>query len=124
MLVLVLILSVTIFIIFTVLHRTLFPYLRQVQMRKRLAKEGIDADAVLLNMQQTGFYINNLPEVKLQVQVFGRRGRHFVAESNEVISIPDLNRLYIGRSLQVKYNPENTKEVMVVWTGINLLYPF
>jgi hypothetical protein len=93
-------------------------------MRKRLAKKGIDADAVLLNMQEVGLNIKNLPEVKMQVQVFGRRGKNFVAESNEVISAPDLSRMYPGRPLQVKYNPENTKEVMVVWTGINLLYPF
>lgn len=124
MLVLITILSVALLVVYTVLRRTLFPYLRQVKMQKWLSREGIEAEAVLLNVQQTGLYVNNMPQMKLQMQVHPRSGRNFVTETLEVLSYLDLTQLHIGRSLLVKYNPANTKEVMVVWQGATTPYPF
>jgi hypothetical protein len=124
MLVLITIFAVALLLIFTIFHRTLFPYLQQVKMKKWLSREGVEAEAVLLNVQQTGLYINNLPQMKLQMQVHPRTGRSFVIETHEVLSYLDLTQLHIGRALLVKYNPANTKEVMVVWQGATTPYPF
>jgi len=118
------ILSISFIILLAVLRRTLLPYLRQLKMRKRLVKEGVEAEAVLLNMQQTGLYINNLPQLRLQLQVYPRTGRDFMTETLEVLSFIDLNQLHIGGSLLVKFNPVNTKEVMVLWQGATTPYPF
>lgn len=101
-------------ILYFVFSRTLFPLLQISKMKKKLMKEGIEADAVLLNMEQTGLYVNNQPQIKLQVQVQPLTGRNFVSEIREVLTLIDLSQLRIGTTLKVKYNPENTKEVMVV----------
>ena len=97
-----------------VLSRTLFPILKISQMKKRLMREGIEAEAVLLNMEQTGLYVNNQPQIKMQVQVQPMTGRNFVSEICEVLTLIDLSQLRIGSTLKVKYNPINTKEVMVL----------
>ena len=78
--------------------------------------EGIEADAVLLNIEQTGVYVNNQPQVKLQLQVHPPTGRNFVSEAVEVLSLLDISRLRTGSALKVKYNRANTKEVMVLRT--------
>jgi hypothetical protein len=83
-------------------------------MKRRLMQEGTEADAVLLNMQQTGLYVNNQPQVQLQVQVHPLTGRNFVSEVREVLTLIDMSQLRIGSTLKVKYNPANTKEVMVL----------
>src|SRR5918993_1574106 len=101
-------------IIYFVLSRTLFPLLQISKMRRRLMNEGVEAEAVLLNMEQTGLYVNNQPQIKLQVQVQPLTGRNFVSEVREVLTLIDLSQLRIGSTLKVKYNPVNTKEVMVL----------
>jgi hypothetical protein len=40
--------------------------------------------------------------------------RNFVAEVNEVFTLMDLSTLRAGTILKVKYNPGNTREVMLV----------
>lgn len=97
-----------------VFSRTLFPLLQTGRMKKRLLREGEEADAVLLNIEQTGLFINNRPQIKLQVQVHPPSGRNFVSEVREVLSLIDLSQLRIGSNLKVKYNPANTKEVIVL----------
>lgn len=111
-------------IVLAVLYRTLFPFLHQTKMRKRLSKDGIEAEAVLLNVEATGIYINNLPQIKLQLRVYPEAGRNFITESFELLSYLDIGQIHIGGSLLVKYNPANTKEVMVVWQGLTAPYPF
>ncbi|MGZ5189686.1 MAG: hypothetical protein ACXWCZ_01635 [Flavisolibacter sp.] len=90
-----------------------------------LALEGVEAEAVILNMQQTGLYINNLPQVKLQIQVQPVSGQNFVTEAREILSFVDLAQLHIGETLVVKYNPANLKEVMLVREDILITqYPY
>jgi len=108
-------LSVTVFIILGLVGRRLLFVFERTRTQKRLSNWGIEAEAVLLNLQKTGVYVNNLLQVKLQMQVYVRTGRNFVAEVNQVISYADLSQLRIGGPLMVKYNPANTKEVMVVF---------
>ena len=108
------IVAVSVTVLYFVLSRTLFPLLQISKMKKKLLREGLEADAVLLNMEQTGLYVNNQPQIKLQVQVQPIAGRNFVSEIREVLTLIDLSQLRIGTTLKVKYNPDNTKEVMVL----------
>lgn len=105
-------------ILYAVFSRTVFPLVQIGKMKRRLLKEGVEADAVLLNMEQTGLYVNNQPQIKLQVQVHPVTGRNFVSEVREVLTLIDLSQLRIGSTLKVKYNPANTREVMVLRNAI------
>lgn len=110
----ILIITLSLAISWFVLSRTLMPLLKIGRLKKRLLREGVEAEAVLLNMEQTGLYVNNQPQIKLQVQVQPQSGRNFVSEVREVLTLIDLSQLRIGTTLKVKYNPANTKEVMVL----------
>ena len=110
----IIIITLSLAIMYVVLRRTVFPLLEKSKMNKRLLQEGVEAEAVLLNMQQTGLYVNNMPQIKLQMKVQPRLGRNFVTEANEVLSFVDLSQMQIGGTLVVKYNPANIKEVMLV----------
>lgn len=112
--------AIVVAILYFVFSRTLFPILQISKMKKRLMKEGIEAEAVLLNMEQTGLYVNNQPQIKLQVQVQPLTGRNFVSEVKEVLTLIDLSQLRIGSTLKVKYNPVNTKEIMVLQQSLSL----
>lgn len=97
-----------------VFGHTIFPMAQNRRMKKRLLKEGVEAEAVLLNIEQTGMYVNHQPQLKLQVQVHPLNGRNFVTDVREVLTLKHLGRLRIGGRLKVKYNPANTKEVVMM----------
>ena len=112
-------------LVVAVFHRTLFSFFKKNQRKKLLADEGVEAEAVLLNMQQTGLYVNKQPQVKLQMQVQPYSGQDFITETKEVLTFVDLAQLQIGGTLVVKYNPENRKEIMLVREDILITqYPF
>ena len=95
-------------------RRTLLSPAIKGHKKKHLNREGIETEAVLINMQRTGLYVNNLPQVKLQLQVQLETGWKFVTEAKEVLSFVDLSQLHIGGVLWVKYNPSNLKEAKLV----------
>ena len=100
--------------VYATVSHILFPLAQIAKVNKKLMREGVEAQAVLLNMEQTGVYVNNRPQVRLEVQVHPLRGQNFVSETREVLTLIDLSRLCIGSTLKVKYNPANTKELMVL----------
>ena len=110
----VVIVSASLLISFTVLYFSLYPFVKAEKIKRRLTREGVEAEAVLLRMEQTGRYVNNLPQVILQVKVQPRSGRNFVTEASEVMSLVDLARLPVGCTVKVRYNPCNMKEIMLV----------
>jgi hypothetical protein len=116
MIVAVSIVSVTLilFLVFAIIHRTLFPCLEPEKIKKRLSRDGIEAEAVLLRMEQTGFYMNNLPQVRLKIKVQPKNGRIFVSETREIMSLVDMAQLPVGSTVKVKYNPCNMNEIMLV----------
>jgi hypothetical protein len=81
---------------------------------RRLIKKGVEAQAVLLNVEPTGMHINKQLQVQLQMQVYPVLGRNFVVEVREVMDYSDFKQLQAGDMVLVKYNPSNTKEVIVL----------
>ncbi|HVF81040.1 MAG TPA: hypothetical protein VM884_03865 [Flavisolibacter sp.] len=106
--------AIVILVLYFVFSLTIFPLLHIARTNRKLLREGLEANAVLLNMEQTGVYVNNQPQIKLQVQVHPLTGRNFVSETRAVLTLIDLSQLRIGGMLKVKYNPANTKEVIVL----------
>lgn len=81
---------------------------------RRGRPEPLEAKAVILAIEQTGLFMNHQPQIKMQMQVIPDKGRNFVAEVKQVVSFVDLARIRTGATVKVKYNPSNTKEVVVV----------
>jgi hypothetical protein len=84
------------------------------KLKKRLSKCGVEAEAVLLNVELTGTFTDNLPQVKLQMKVQPKIGRNFVTEINESFTRVEMARISAGSIVKVKYNPGNLKEIVLV----------
>lgn len=95
-------------VIFGLMLRNVFD--KKARMR-RVAKNGVEAKAVLLNINYSDDSVKKMQQVRLQVQVYPETGRNFVTE------IPDfsdtVNKYRIGDSFIVKYNPVNTEELVI-----------
>lgn len=80
---------------------------------EEIKKNGVLAEAIVLDVQETGLYINNLPQLKLQIQVQPEKGRNFITEVQQVIPGAVKEPLHSGSRVQVKFDPGNKKEVIV-----------
>jgi hypothetical protein len=106
--------SLVLVTVYAVLSWTIFPRIRQARSSERLARNGAEAEAVILSIERTGRYVNNEPLVKMLVKVQPAAHRNFVAEVSEVLTLMDLSTLRTGSILKVRYNPSDTREVMLV----------
>ncbi len=75
---------------------------------------AVEAEAIVLKMEQTGLYTNKLPQVKLQMQVLPDKGRNFIAEINTVLPGIEPDAIKAGGTVRVKYNPVNYKELVLL----------
>jgi hypothetical protein len=81
------------------------------------AANAVEAEAIVLEMEQTGLYVNKLPQVRLQMQVQPDKGRNFIAEINTVLAGIDPGVIKAGGIVKVKYNPVNYKELVLLKAG-------
>ncbi len=88
--------------------------LMAVAFKNKSSNSKIQAEAIVLKLQETGLYINERPQVKVQMQVQPERGRNFVAEVQQLISMDDLQLIRGGSRIIVQYNPANRKEISLV----------
>lgn len=101
-------------IVLFILSKTLLPFLRATIPHRRLMRTGTEANATILTVSQTGLYVNRMPQVKLEVQVQPAGGRSFIAEVRHVLDFVQIPHFQSGRSVRVKYNPANPKQVTLV----------
>jgi len=81
---------------------------------REIEKNGTLAEAIILNVNETGTFVNDLPQVKLQMQVLPEKGRNFVAEVKQVLPNSLKSLLHSGSKIMVKYDPGNPREVVVL----------
>jgi hypothetical protein len=75
------------------------------ERKKKILKEGVEANATVLNITPTGEYQNNQPEFQLKVKVKPEEGEDFVAEMTEVFSYSKYRLISQGAEVMVKYDP-------------------
>jgi len=75
--------------------------LKFIAARKKQSKL-MEAEAIVLNLESTGHFINQQPEVKIHLQVQPDRGRNFIGEL--VAVLPHENHLTSGSRIRVKYS--------------------
>lgn len=66
-----------------------------------------EADAIILRMEETGFFNGNKPRVKIQVQVFPDKGRNFVTELRESLQPSQLELIKPGGRVRILYSTPN-----------------
>lgn len=83
--------------------------------RSGARKGKIESSAIVLSIEETGIYIDHRPQVKMQMQVMPAKGRNFVAEVEEFVPVVTLASIRTGSTVKVKYDPENHKEIRLVY---------
>jgi hypothetical protein len=84
----------------------------RVRANRALQKTGLQADARILNVKDTGTRINRSPVVRLMLEVRPPNQPAFEAETERLLSILDITHLQPGNVIQVKYDPD-THEVAI-----------
>jgi hypothetical protein len=107
----VLLIALVIFVILTSLIKKV-----QIKRHTKILNDGIESEATVLNIGPTGSYINNLPQLKVQMQVEPQKGRNYVTEVKQAVPQVDFNLLHSGTRIVVKYHPAHPKEVILLRT--------
>jgi hypothetical protein len=79
---------------------------------RRIQKNGIEANAVVLDIRSTGWLINNNPQVNLRLQVQPLNLSPYEISVKAVVSLVSIPRT--GDTLRVKYDPDRPQDVIVV----------
>jgi hypothetical protein len=82
----------------------------------RLRATGVRGQAEILQMTQTGAYVNNQPRVKLRLRISAPHIAPF--EDEKTMTIPQifLGRLTVGGPLTVVMEPDDPKSYVIDWT--------
>lgn len=82
-----------------------------------LANTGTRGRADILEMTQTGTYINNQPRVKLRLRIQAPGVIPFETEDTVTVPLIALGALQPGRPLTVVLDPADPKEFVIDWSG-------
>ncbi len=78
---------------------------------RRLMANGVDADAKILEMKDTGMTVNNDPYVRLRLRVQPPGGAPY--ETNLRILVSRIAFPSVGDTIRVKYDPAKPQDVIV-----------
>ena len=107
------VISLVVVAVFGLMLRNLFDKKARI---RRVAKNGVEAKAVLLHINYDSDNTKLRP-VRLQIQVYPETGRNFVTEISQIQDYAEIRKYRVGDYLTVRYNPFNTKEILIVSPG-------
>lgn len=86
---------------------------RQAAVKKRMREVGIEAQALVLSLAETGLLINNQPQVRIQLQVLPPDAEAYEATLTQTISMLQAPRLQPGSTVAVFIDPEDPQHLML-----------
>jgi hypothetical protein len=105
----------TIFPLLTMLG--VMTYYKRINDRETfLIKKGILGEAEILWREQTGTYINELPQVKFKLLIKTSLNEPYEVEYKDVVSMLDLPAIKVGASLPVYVDPDNEKNILLMYS--------
>lgn len=92
-------------------------YYKRINDREtNLIENGLKGEAEIINREQTGTYINELPQVKFLLQITTPFGDSYQMEYKDVVSMLDINSINVGAKLPVYIDPNNEKNILLVYS--------
>jgi hypothetical protein len=85
------------------------------QEAQRLKATGVPGQARIMNMRQTGVYVNEQPQVELTLEVSSEMQGPYQVTLKEYVPLMLLGALTSGRPLPVKVDPQNPQNVVIEW---------
>jgi hypothetical protein len=77
------------------------------------ARAGIDAKGVILSAEQTGTYVNDLPQVAFRIRVERSDQPPYEVEHRAVVSLMSIAALQPGTVLDIKVSPQNPNKIQL-----------
>jgi len=81
-----------------------------------LMEHGIQGGAEILSREQTGVYINELPQVKFLLKITSPFGETYELEHKDVVSMLDMVSINVGAKIPVFIDPNNNKNILLVYS--------
>jgi hypothetical protein len=81
---------------------------------KRIRQAGVDAEAEVVELIDTGNRHNMNPEVRMKLTVLPAGGEPFPAELKTVLSPVDIPKYQAGARVRVKYDPADLTQVVLI----------
>ena len=90
---------------------------RRASAMQALTKTGLPGQARILEMTQTGVYINENPQVKLRLHVEAQGIPPYECEKKATVPMIALGVLGSGRPLSVYVDPNDHENIYIDWSG-------
>lgn len=101
-------------IVIAVVYFSLRAAFGSIIRQEGLMKSGVQAEATILEVKETGMTVNEIyPVIKLVLEVRPPEGQPFQVETKELINRFDIPTYQPGAVLPVLYDPRNPKKVAV-----------
>lgn len=88
-------------------------YMRQANNEENLMKNGVEGVAEILGREQTGTYIDNLPQIRFHLRISLPGREAYQIEHKDVVSMLDLHSIAVGAKLSVYVDPDNPENVLL-----------
>lgn len=95
----------------------LFVMTRRADRDERLLREGLRGEAQIVELKQTGMYVNDQPRVRLTLRVQAPGVRAFDAEDTYTVPLVALGALSSGGVLQVYLDRADSSRFTIDWFG-------
>ncbi len=82
--------------------------------RAMIEQNWLDAPAKILEVSETGTYINNQPKIKFLLEVHSPMHPVCQVVRKQVIPYMALSQYQVGSTITVKVNPDDPEDVMIV----------
>ena len=82
---------------------------------QRLRMSGVPGQATILGMRQTGVYLNEQPQIELNLQVQSEMHGPYQVTVREYVPLMLLATLGSGRPLPVKVDPADPQKLVIEW---------
>jgi hypothetical protein len=91
--------------------------LRRYNEAQRLRAEGVDGQAQIMEMSQTGVTMNDQPQIRLRLMVTTPEHGTYEITVKEYVPLMLLGRLSNGLPLSVKVDRTNRENLVIDWSG-------
>ena len=88
---------------------------RGYEAAQRIKSQGVPGQATIVGMRQTGVYMNEQPQVELQLQVTTEMMAAYPVTLREWVPLMLIGTLTSGRPLPVKVDPSDPQRVVIEW---------
>lgn len=79
-----------------------------------LIQNGIEAEAEILEREQTGTFINEQPEVKFILLMNVPGEEPYQVEHKEIVNLLDMASIPVGKKIPVKVDPNNSNNFLLI----------